>query len=392
MLFILVLIGLLYGAFNSLRWTRDRVIAGTVDQAVHLATVKIGPASDRFRAEQRRSAQDHAELGLAPPQDPSWKGFDRVQWYPNDDVRFEFHSGDGTEDHHVFMFRLSAYREQAGVSCGARGISPRALALAALRCDDRVEPPPPAAVAGPLPTRPLPTAADRVLEAVSNDDEARLRRLREEGLDLCAADSTGRLALAEAVRGNQFKALTFLLTQSCDINAIEPISGRTALMAAAFARNPSLAHALLEGGANPALSTSAGDSAWFLAGAGSDGASLSTRDALRLRGVDVNTRDASGRTMLMIAADRGELGLVNWLLNNNAQPDVQDAAGRSALMYAVLSASGEPALPLLLKHKTALDLKDAQGKSALDLTWQISDPMRQSRCIAALKAAGAQSR
>lgn len=55
------------------------------------------------------------------------------------------------------------------------------------------------------------------------------------------------------------------------------------------------------------------------------------------RGIDPDTVDAQGNTLLILAAREGELATVNALLKHRADPGKRNLAGDSALMLAVLA-------------------------------------------------------
>jgi ankyrin repeat protein len=114
------------------------------------------------------------------------------------------------------------------------------------------------------------------------------------------------------------------------------------------------------------------------------------------RGMDVNTVDPAGNTLLMLAARNGNLSLTEFLLKNRANPLRRNRHGDTALMLAVyrgdaviaeqLIAAGAEighsgwnplhyaafnghvaAMQLLLKHKPDLDLRAPNGQTALML-------------------------
>lgn len=78
---------------------------------------------------------------------------------------------------------------------------------------------------------------------------------------------------------------------------------------------------------------------------------LLTQDATRIKNSlspeTVNVAEASGRTPLMIAARTGQVETVRALLSAGADPNRVDAAGRTALQYAV-EARQQPLVDLLL--------------------------------------------
>lgn len=114
------------------------------------------------------------------------------------------------------------------------------------------------------------------------------------------------------------------------------------------------------------------------------------------RGLDVNTTDPQGNTLLMIAARTGNLDLLDFLLRNRANRLRKNKYGDTALMLAVMgnhidvarrlietgaevahsgwaplhyaAYSGNEAMArLLLDHKAPLDAKAPNGQTALML-------------------------
>ena len=67
------------------------------------------------------------------------------------------------------------------------------------------------------------------------------------------------------------------------------------------------------------------------------------------RGMDVNTTDQSGMTLLMIATRNGNIALVKSLLANRANVNRRNQHGDSALLLAALKPDLE-AVKLLLEH------------------------------------------
>ena len=79
---------------------------------------------------------------------------------------------------------------------------------------------------------------------------------------------------------------------------------------------------------------------------------------------DINYVSSMG-TALMAASFKGQTLLVQHLLENNANPNITDSNGTSALIYATMIKSNE-IISLLLKYKADKMHKDNQGKTAID--------------------------
>ncbi|MGH7756649.1 MAG: ankyrin repeat domain-containing protein [Vulcanimicrobiaceae bacterium] len=106
--------------------------------------------------------------------------------------------------------------------------------------------------------------------------------------------------------------------------------------------------------------------------------------AARVNHVDLDRRDAAGRTALMRAARAGDLGTLQSLLASGAEPNAIDPRDRTALDYAMLRDSA-PAVKALIAGGASLALQDRNGDTALHLAARGGDPT----LVQALLAAGA---
>lgn len=382
--------GALWTARQYATWQRDRQEAALVARAVKYAVEQFSPAYLNFVRKNRQAPRDNMDVGLLPPRDSLWVGLSRAELYPNGDVHFEFKATDSRRSP-LLVWHIDAREDLLADPdvCGARDIRPKVLEWNGLRCD--------ADVAVPAKDAPIPklavlpprvvAPADEVLAAVRKDDPEQLTQLRDSGRDICAANPENVTPLAEATRGSQSKAIAVLVA-ACDVNQVEPFSGRTPLMIAAAAREVEIVRALLLAGADPVLRTEKSDSAWFLLGTSSDDNSQQVRSMLQVKGAAIDTLAADQSTLLMRAAAAGNQELVDWLLRGGAKIDLQDKTGRSALMYATLSPSGEPTLQLLISRKAQVNLADVEGKTALALALGIGDVSRQARVMRILSLAG----
>ena len=79
---------------------------------------------------------------------------------------------------------------------------------------------------------------------------------------------------------------------------------------------------------------------------------------------DVDKKDATGRTTLSWACQRGDPLAISQLLRYGANPDMSDAMGRTPLHWAAESSSIE-SMRLLLAAGANLELQDRDGRTAL---------------------------
>jgi ankyrin repeat protein len=143
-------------------------------------------------------------------------------------------------------------------------------------------------------------AADlRLVDAVRNQDQAAVRSLLREGVDVNAAQPDGATALAWAAHRDDLETADLLIRAKADVNAANEY-GATPLSLACSNGNAAMVEKLLNAGANP------------------------------------NAALLSGETPLMTAVHTGSLDVVNLLLAHQADVNAKEPQrGQTALMWAV---------------------------------------------------------
>lgn len=82
------------------------------------------------------------------------------------------------------------------------------------------------------------------------------------------------------------------------------------------------------------------------------------------RGIDVNTQDESGKSLLLIATQADNIAMVELLLQHGADVNLQDSHHDSAFLYA--GAAGQRSfLQLFLKHGARFDVYNRYNGTAL---------------------------
>jgi ankyrin repeat protein len=140
-----------------------------------------------------------------------------------------------------------------------------------------------------------------LMAAAERGDSAVVRLLLEKGADAKAKNRVGWTALHAAAVAGDRGATEALLAQGADVNARETLQGRTPLLWAAAGGRTDLVKLFLE------------------------------------RGGDAKAKETfTGTTVLICAAasERGDLGLVNLLLEKGADPGAKDDHGDSAVDWA----------------------------------------------------------
>lgn len=90
----------------------------------------------------------------------------------------------------------------------------------------------------------------------------------------------------------------------------------------------------------------------------------STVQVLLQAGANVNTKDASGFTALMLAADRNYTDVIELLLQAGAKVDIKDNAGETALIYAAQESTPD-VVKKLLDAGANINVQNELGETAL---------------------------
>ena len=182
--------------------------------------------------------------------------------------------------------------------------------------------------------------------------------LIEAGADVNCANNLGFTALMEAVRYKNSKNIETLLNAGADVNMVN-CNGSTALMIAVSERNMTAVNILLDEGADGNKDDNRGNTALTCAVMNNDvkTVALLTRGKSKVHptglrvavenefnqclkllleaGADVNVRSSYGETLLISAAQRGNVAALELLLHAGADVNFVDCYGNTALMAAV---------------------------------------------------------
>ncbi|HRJ67817.1 MAG TPA: ankyrin repeat domain-containing protein [Alphaproteobacteria bacterium] len=190
----------------------------------------------------------------------------------------------------------------------------------------------------------------------------------ENGGNLALPDENGVTLLEYALRGEQVKAVEFLLAHGANSgnksHNDELVAGTTQYC------KVKMLDALLRGGikVNVAKETNAIAQAF-------DCSLLERRvkiiEMLLLHGADIDRFGNKPYTALMLAVREGHLSVVSFLLAHKASVNLADADGNTALMHAVTKASynknSQDIISLLLEHGADINAKNNKGETAEDL-------------------------
>ena len=92
-----------------------------------------------------------------------------------------------------------------------------------------------------------------------------------------------------------------------------------------------------------------------------------TGDVSTLRGmnIDVNLKDAIGRTSLHIAAEKGNMDVVMFLIENGANVNVADVNGNTPLVFIINKAGNLKVIQRLLEKGARVNVQNRTGETAL---------------------------
>ena len=180
-------------------------------------------------------------------------------------------------------------------------------------------------------------AADaRLKEAVRSGDEAAVRALIEEGVDVNAPEGDGATVLHWAVRWDDPAVVDRLLDAGASPGAANAY-GVTPLSLACINRSAPVVERLLAAGADPSAATSMGET--VLMTCARTGAADAVRALLAAGADNVDARELSrGQTALMWAAAQGHPGVVRLLVDHGA-----DVHARSEARSLLVSLGGRGA-------------------------------------------------
>uniref|UniRef100_A0A6P7GCT2 Serine/threonine-protein phosphatase 6 regulatory ankyrin repeat subunit C-like n=1 Tax=Diabrotica virgifera virgifera TaxID=50390 RepID=A0A6P7GCT2_DIAVI len=164
-----------------------------------------------------------------------------------------------------------------------------------------------------------------------------VQQLVEGGALINEMDYDGCTALHIAVHSKLTDIVKYLVEKGADVNAIEVTRGRSPLHYATFNNDLELVRLLTESGANVQYSSTDVDIDMPILFA----VEVGNREIVKYyleNGIDVDVKLGKNEmTPLHIAASRGYIKLVDYLLLNNANVHLKDLQNRSSIHHAVIS-------------------------------------------------------
>jgi ankyrin repeat protein len=195
-------------------------------------------------------------------------------------------------------------------------------------------------------------------EAVKQGDARLVKMLMDAGSGTEGPNADGQTALMLAIKNGDLEIFQMLIDAGAKVNVVEKAQDQTPLMwAAAATRNaPEMVRTLIAKGASvnvrarftdwPSQITSEPRAQYHAYGGltpllyAARGGCLACVEALVAGGADINLPTPEGATAMMIALDNNNNDIAKFLLEHNANPNLWDVYGRTALYIAVDHAAG----------------------------------------------------
>ncbi len=217
-----------------------------------------------------------------------------------------------------------------------------------------------------------------LLWAALHNREATFKALLERGADISIQDKDGDTVLHHLAKGN-LHLLTILLRHPHDID-IRNNRGETPLLCAVQAGNKEAVDQLLQAGADPSASTTAGPE-----GEARQQLELEIYEKKRIplqrrgrareifirRGYNVGRYGERFKKPLHFAAQKGQTNIVKLLLNAGVDASVTTYHKRTALHYAAIENHGD-VFQLLLQAGVNVSQKDYFGMTASGYTFSFT--------------------
>jgi len=198
--------------------------------------------------------------------------------------------------------------------------------------------------------------------AAERGNEALVRLLIDNRVDIKAKDDAGWTALHSAAKGGNKEVVRLLVEKGVDIKAKEDIYGETALHLAAERGNKEVVQLLVEKGADI---NAKDNNRWTVLHLAAEKGNEEVVRLLVEKGADIKAKeDIYRETALHLAAEGGNREVVQLLVEKGADVKAKDDNGRTALHLAAQGGNKE-VVRLLVEKGADVNAKDKFGKTVL---------------------------
>lgn len=193
-----------------------------------------------------------------------------------------------------------------------------------------------------------------------------------QGTDPKIVDKAGNTALMIATAGKNTELVQLLLAKTNNINAVN-LNGESALTNAVATGTPQTVALLLEKGANANIVDKQGNNLayyWINSFKPKDDDFAKKQELLSNAKVDFKANQNKGTTLLLLAVDKGNVALVNKVIEMGVNVNAKDEDGNTALHKAALIAKDDQILKTLIAAGAKKDLKTEFDETAYELATQ----------------------
>ena len=158
------------------------------------------------------------------------------------------------------------------------------------------------------------------------------------------------------------EVLQAIIDHGADVNATNK-NNHTALMFACNNSNEDAINMLLNAGTDPTIGDINGDTC--LHAAVGQNCTKEVIEEIINHGADVNATNKNNRTALMIACHKGNIDVMNLLLNAGANFDISDDDAQTCLHYAATGDSSHEVLEIIIGHGVDVNSTNNSNQTAL---------------------------
>ncbi|XDD51168.1 ankyrin repeat domain-containing protein [Leptospira sp. WS92.C1] len=201
-----------------------------------------------------------------------------------------------------------------------------------------------------------------LLKAAWDDDLAKVKTALSQGADPNAKDVFGESALHKTTSKSKTEIAELLIQKGANVNATDG-KGRTPLMKTFF---QSMVKFLLEKGADINLKDEK-DWTAVLHQTSYGTTNLEVIESLVAKGAAIQVQGKDGVTPLMLACKNDNTQLIDFYIQKGLDVNAKDGTGKTVLMYAAEGPSKPDLIQMLLKKGANKATKNTAGKTAFDL-------------------------